>query len=183
MLDKINIFINKNLMDGDLNNLFIRLCDVYCSNESNNINLIKFVLIDRFGYNPIKQNENIKKLCEEREGQNKFRKELILRDKNCLISGDNADICEACHIVPYSEVKSFDISNGLLLNRCLHKLFDNYLWSIDSSNNVKFSNNLLNSNNYSNYIKYNGIKLNILTNSKKYLEIHWNRFIKINEDK
>ena len=183
MLTEINDFINNNLINNDLDNLFIRLCDKYSSDESNNINLIKFILMDRFCYIPINQYDIIKKLCVEREGQNKFRQELILRDKKCLISGDNNDICEACHIIPYSETKSFDISNGLLLNRCLHKLFDNYMWSINSLNCIEFSNHLLNLNDYHNYIKYNGLKINIQEDCKKYLEFHWNKFVKFNENK
>lgn len=181
MLCEINNFINNNLMNNNLDDLFIRLCDKYSSDESNNINSIKFVLLDRFNYKPEYQNENIKKLCEEREGQNKFRQELIIRDGKCLITGDNPEICEACHIIPYSEIKSFDIANGLLLNRCFHKMFDNYLLSINSSDCIEFSNYLLNTENFDNYIVYNGIKLNIHDECKKYLEIHWNKFIEFNK--
>ena len=40
-------------------------------------------------------------------------------------------MCEACHIIPFSESNNFDIDNGLLLNSNLHKLFDKYYWSIN----------------------------------------------------
>lgn len=83
-------------------------------------------------------------------------------DINCLITKDDENICEVCHIVPYSEIKSFDISNGLLLNRCFHKLFDNYLFTMNLHNNtLMFSYIILESEYYSNYIKYNKNIINI----------------------
>ena len=64
--------------------------------------------------------------------QNVFREGLINRFNKCIISDLHFDVCEACHIIPFSESNSFDIDNGLLLNCILHKLFDNYEFSIDS---------------------------------------------------
>ena len=63
--------------------------------------------------------------------QNAFRDGLINRFNKCIISNMHFDVCEACHIIPFSESKSFDIDNGLLLNCILHKLFDNYEFSIN----------------------------------------------------
>jgi hypothetical protein len=161
--------------------LFERLCDKFSSNESNQITSIKFILLDKFGYNPMERSEQIKKLCEERDGQNKFREKIIFRDKKCLVTGDNHEICEAAHIIPYSESKSFDIANGVLLNRCFHNLFDKYLFSICSLGCVEFSNQIIGHENYHNYFQYNGKKLNIPNESKKYLSVHWEKFIEINK--
>ena len=186
MITIINNYINsldnnfENLQQLDI--LFEKLCDKYSSNEINNINNIKFILFDRFEYNPMSRTEHIKKICEERDGQNKFREQIILRDKKCLITGDNCEICEAAHIIPYCESKSFEISNGLLLNRCFHKMFDKYMWSINSLGNLEFSNDILNDDYYDNYLIYNGIKLNFDNNCKKYLEIHYKKFLELNSN-
>jgi len=66
-----------------------------------------------------------------RISQHEFRNQLIERDKVCLISGFDPIECEAAHIIPYSECKSYENSNGILLNRCLHKLFDLHMFSIN----------------------------------------------------
>ena len=66
-----------------------------------------------------------------RVSQIEFRKQIVERDKVCLISGFDSIECEAAHIIPYSECKSYAKSNGILLNACLHKLFDLYMFSIN----------------------------------------------------
>ena len=34
------------------------------------------------------------------------------------------NVCDASHIIPFSETLSFDVDNGILLNSILHRLFD-----------------------------------------------------------
>jgi len=184
MLNKINIFINTLLNNGiELDNIFIRLCDKFSYDESNNINAIKFILASRFNYYTEEQNEEIKKLCDERDGQNEFRQQLLLRDNNCLITNDNENVCEACHIIPYSETKSYDISNGLLLNRCFHAMFDKYLFSINPQNNfLVFSQNITENEYYHNYIKYNNTYINIPKECNKYISLHYAKFLLINNN-
>ncbi len=186
MLNNILKYIEKLSINFDsieqIDLLFERLCDKFASDESNQINSIRFILLDRFGYNPLTRPDPIKKLCIQRDGQNKFRKKLILRDKKCLITCDNYEVCEAAHIIPYSESKSFDIGNGLLLNRCLHKMFDKYLWSINSLDCVEFSKQIWNLENFHNYNRYNGVKLNISDDCKKYLSTHYKKFLEFNSD-
>mgnify|MGYP006076571515 FL=1 len=66
--------------------------------------------------------------------QKEYRKEIIKRYKKCIISGMFEDVCEAAHIKPFCEADKetcFDINNGILLNRVLHKLFDSYDISIN----------------------------------------------------
>lgn len=183
MLSNINIFIDNLLnCNNDLDLIFVRLCDKFAPDESNNINRIKFVLASRFNYYSDEQKEEIKKLCVERDRQNEFRQNLILRDKKCLITGDNENICEACHIVPYSETKSFDISNGILLNRCFHKMFDDYLFSINPQNNtLVFSTNILECEYYHNYIKYTNMIIDIPTECTKYICAHYEKFLSSNQ--
>lgn len=190
MLAQIVTYINNLNYDFDklynleqLDILFERLVDKFSNNNENNINSIKFIMIDKFNYNPLTRIENIKKLCEERDGQNKFREELIMRDEKCLITGDNSEICEACHIIPYCDSKSFDIANGLLLNRCFHKLFDTYKISINSNNYLEFDENVQNEIGYNNYLIYNEKQININYDCREYLDIHYQKFletIKIN---
>ena len=60
-----------------------------------------------------------------------FRKQIIMRYYKCIISNMCKSVCEAAHIIPFSETLSFDVDNGILLNNILHKLFDEYYWSIN----------------------------------------------------
>lgn len=187
MLKQIDEFVTKFNLDNpiDLDNLdklFINLCEIFNSNEPNYITTIEFVLADRFDYYPMKRGENIQKICEEREGQNKFRHDLIIRDKKCLISEDNAEICDACHIIPYSESRSYDIANGLLLNKCFHKMFDSYIITIEPTTHlIKFRDDFELMEDFLNYRKYLNIKLKIPLECDKYLQHHYNEFIKHNE--
>ena len=103
---------------------------------------------------------------EQRLDQDSFRKELIKKYNKCIIS-DSIDIeCEACHIIPYSICKNFDIDNGLLLSSDLHKTFDKYLWSINPNTlTVKINKNI---NDCGKIKKYEDTKVNIRLNSDLY---------------
>ena len=65
------------------------------------------------------------------ELQYEFRTKLIDRYDKCIITDMDNEVCEAAHIIPFSESPNFDIDNGILLNLILHKLFDDYVWSIN----------------------------------------------------
>lgn len=67
MLLEINEYIANLDLVEQLDNLFYRLYDKFSSNKSNNINFIKFILLDRFNYNPMERKEDIKKLCVKRD--------------------------------------------------------------------------------------------------------------------
>ena len=115
---------------------------------------------------------------EQRLDQNSFRKELIKKYNKCLIS-DSIDIeCEACHIIPYSICKNFDIDNGLLLSSDLHKTFDKYYWSINP-NTLKIEINK-NINDCGKIKKYENVQINLNVNNNIYnnLLYHYNIFIK-----
>ena len=115
---------------------------------------------------------------EQRLDQNSFRKELIKKYNKCLIS-DSIDIeCEACHIIPYSICKNFDIDNGLLLSSDLHKTFDKYYWSINP-NTLKIEINK-NINGCGKIKKYENVQINLNLNNNIYnnLLYHYNIFIK-----
>ncbi len=207
MLNSINNYVNEYINDNmksdriaqltqldqldQLDQLFVILCEKYSgemANEPNNINWIKFILLDRFGYNPMERHEDVKKLCVERDAQYKFRQNIVLRDKKCLVTGDNSSICEASHIIPFAESKSYDISNGLLLNACFHKMFDNYLCSINPNPNpnlnpntnkcvLVFSPNFFELENFVHYLQYDKIELDIHENCRGNLQKHYKRFL------
>lgn len=119
------------------------------------------------------QNSELVREIIQREFQADFRKNIIDRDKKCIITGYDPLECEAAHIIPYAECKTFDISNGILLNRCLHKLFDEYLFSINPDTNrivvKKGINNL-------SICSYNNKFINIPPECKTNIARHYNKF-------
>ena len=72
-------------------------------------------------------------LRRERIGQQRFRTELFeAYTGRCAVSGCNVnEALEAAHIENYSGPKSQVVSNGILLRRDLHSLFDAHLISFD----------------------------------------------------
>lgn len=72
-------------------------------------------------------------LRRERIGQQRFRNQLFeAYTGRCAISGCNVDeALEAAHIENYSGPKSQVVSNGILLRRDLHSLFDAHLISFE----------------------------------------------------
>jgi hypothetical protein len=120
-------------------------------------------------------------LKEKRLNQTEFRKYLIERDKRCIITSSNSDICEACHIIPYSECGDdikFDINNGILLEAGLHKLFDMYLWSINPNTKILEVNaKIINNNSYNLINVYNGKYINFDKNIVDNLRIHYELFL------
>lgn len=141
---------------------------------------IKLIVYDKFGLEAIP--EQYFEITEKRIGQNKFRHEIIERDKYCVLTKSNSDMCEACHIISYNECNAsnkYDINNGILLESGLHKLFDKYLWSVNpTTQKVEVSNKLLNDNSYWLINKYNNNKLNFNDNILNNLVMHYNKFIK-----
>lgn len=129
--------------------------------------LIKHKLIES---NQIdRMTESIKRLS-----QSTFREKIIIRDKKCIISEESPIVCQAAHIVPYSECKSFNPENGLLLNACLHILFDKYLFSINPDTlmiHILDTNTDLSINKYQNKI------INVHPSCIPYLKLHFNKFI------
>ena len=83
-----------------------------------------------------KLNPNVFSLIKKRSKQTEFRDKLINYFGNtCIISGIKNNIildeCEAAHIIPVYLDGLYEVSNGLLLSRNLHKTFDSFLWSIN----------------------------------------------------
>ena len=110
--------------------------------------------------------------------QNYYREGLINRYKKCIISGMHMEVCEACHIIPFSESENFDINNGILLNSVLHKLFDKHYWSI---NPLTLCVEILNKCNDFEFLQeYNNKCINILNqydDTKHNLKNHYDIFM------
>lgn len=71
-----------------------------------------------------------------KRGQRRFREKLIERYYKCPIDNLDYTLCEACHIVPYSESKNnqkFDVFNGILLTPTLHKIYDKNYFKINEN--------------------------------------------------
>ena len=85
-------------------------------------------------YNSIKKGRILKK--RSKRGQRRFREKLIERYYKCPIDNLDYTLCEACHIVPYSESQDnerFDVFNGILLTPTLHKIYDKNYFKIDEN--------------------------------------------------
>ncbi len=99
-----------------------------------------------------------------------FRK-MILEHYNykCIVSNtSNLAQLEAAHILPLKWMKYNtldknrninDKSNGILLNRNLHKTFDEYYWSINPNTQRVEVNSNIKLEELGNIINYNGNKL------------------------
>ena len=122
-----------------------------------------------------KKNNNLKKLPNQeagndditlkrlisqkiRKGQQKFRNNLLVNySKKCCISNCNViDVLEACHIYKFSSSGINHSSNGLLLRRDIHKLFDNGQIKINpSSMKIEVNRTLIDTE----YYKFNNSKI------------------------
>ena len=83
-----------------------------------------------------KNNINTNGLYKKRSkrGQRRFREKLIERYYKCPIDNLDYTLCEACHIIPYSESKEnqkFDVFNGILLTPTLHRIYDKNYFKIN----------------------------------------------------
>jgi len=130
--------------------------------------IIDFYMYDKYNY---LYNKDTQKLQINRNGQTNFKNQLIDRYKCCIISNNTADICDAAHIIPYSQLETtnrYNIDNGLLLRTDLHRCFDNKILIINPQTLIiSFDNEWLEKN--KNYQIYNNNRVNINENSIKYL--------------
>lgn len=167
---------------GDTNldyfTIYKSLIDKFYSVKNESIYEINFVFYDKFKIQP-ENHIDTSKLCINRLGQTKFRQEVVNFYNNCIITGDDNIICQACHILPYSETKYNHVDNGLLLNYNFHQLFDSFLISFKFKEKfddifdlyyVVISSKIINKHTFSNYKIYNDKVVKINTNSKNFLK-------------
>lgn len=132
---------------------------------------------------PTKTIDELKVSKTKRSKQDIFRDDLIKKYKTCVITGDDADICEACHIIPYSESndnEKYDINNGLLLSASIHKLFDSSDLSINNDGCVVLSDKITNKSTYKKYWPLDNMKVNIDKQTMNNLKVHYTKFNTIN---
>ena len=121
--------------------------------------------------------KKVMELIVRREGQPKFRKELLQAYAGqCAISGCDVEVLlEAANIVPYQGIHTNHVSNGLLLRADLHKLFDLQMLCIQPSNmQIKLHPTLMKSE----YKQFDGASLRTVVDpadapSKAALEQHY----------
>lgn len=105
---------------------------------------------------------------------------MVNRYENCIITNSHPDICQVSHIIQYSECEydeKYSVNNGLLLRNNLHKMFDNFDFSINpKSFKPEFSDKVITTKGYEDYRKYNDMKINLNKSILKYLESHYEKF-------
>lgn len=104
-------------------------------------------------------------MTRPRLGQSSFR--ILVTDaykRRCAITGENTLVAlEAAHIVPYSEVGTHDVRNGLLLRADFHRLFDIGLVGVEPDLRIRISPRIRES--YFNgkaYYKMDGQRLSVI---------------------
>lgn len=146
--------------------------DIYCKAiQLYNKDIVDFLMYDLYGYigDDFHNSHNLT-MQKNRIGQQEYRNALIERYKKCMITGDNIKMCEACHIVPYSICKNYQVDNGLLLTSSLHKLFDDYQMTINANTHRVMISNV---SEHTNYEKYNGmLVVGISNKTSDYLSKH-----------
>ena len=121
-------------------------------------------------------NIEINEIKEKRLSQAEFRKEGIKKYEKCIITSFDKVECEAAHIVPVKDDGNYTIDNGLLLNRCIHKTFDLYYWSINPDTNCIE----VNSKYFTSINEYEGNKIDIKEDLYNNLLQHYKIFLEKN---
>jgi len=127
------------------------------------------------------ERNKILRLIRARQGQSKFRSQLIKQYGKCVISGcDVITVLEAAHVIGYKGAKSNNLSNGLLLRADIHTLFDRGLIAISPiTRQVLVSPSL----NTSEYFLFEGKELLELKVSKAALEVQYDFYKSVSGSK
>lgn len=130
-------------------------------------------------YNMLVRQLNFYKEEKERYYQKKFSNKIFARDIKCIVSSTGISTeFEACHIVSVYDGGDYSESNGILLTRNLHSLYDKYLWSINPStlcvDIISNDENIVGS-----IVNYLGKKVNLNPDyfMKINLKSHWDKFL------
>jgi hypothetical protein len=130
---------------------------------------VNYVMYDLFQY--IYKDTEDKDI---RKNQQIFREDLIERYNGCIITGVPEIVCQACHIIPFSDCEDkykYDPDNGLLLRSDLHILFDKGLLKINPQTcEIEFEKKILLDAKMEQYHIYNNKKVSIHKNSISFLE-------------
>jgi putative restriction endonuclease len=112
-----------------------------------------------------------------------FKREIPkIYNYTCAISrmhvatSSNAQLVDACHIVPFSVSKNDTITNGLSLCPNLHRAFDRGLISIDDSYKVRVSTSITETNSPFSLKQFEGIEILLPKNASHFPlieNLHW----------
>ena len=177
MLQTIENFIDNKKIDNK-DELYNILVNVF--NSDIELAEINFIMYDKFKYQYLNN-----KLRDNRDGQEEFRNNLINLDKHCIISGDDPNMCQACHIIPLCDSKSYNINNGILLNYNFHNMFDKFYLSFKFIENIDenydkykviLSNEIKNKPSYKNYKSYDNKIIQIRKECRNNLQKKYDEF-------
>jgi len=142
--------------------------------------------IDAINFNLDKiQDKTTKKhiLKTVRKGQKAFRANIIeaYNGKCAITQCDTLEVLEAAHIVPYLGDDTNHKQNGFLLRVDIHKLFDNFLLTIDPNEYKVLISEKLKSSQYN---QFNMIQISLPNDaldipSKQALRMHYKKFMLI----
>ena len=157
--------------DKDITELYIKLID----NSDYDIASINFYMYAKYNY---VFDNTIEELKTKRIGQMIFKKQLIERYKVCIISQVDSMVCDACHIIEFSKCDindRYNINNGILLRKDLHKLFDDKKLIINTDTlTIQLTDDILNNPNMTDYLKYNNKIIDLNSDSIYYLKKFYN---------
>lgn len=75
-----------------------------------------------------------------RAGQSRFRRQLLDVYHACAVTGTDVErVLDAAHISPFSGDHSNEVSNGIMLRRDIHRLFDDHLLTVTPDYTVRVS--------------------------------------------
>ena len=138
---------------------------------------IKYALYTVHGPNTIIEER------EKRDGQINLRKQVLVRDKSCVITGHNSECCEVSHIKPFYDCNNeekYDKNNALLLSSSYHKLFVKYYWSINpKTKKIEISNKVVD-NSFPIFL-YKDKKIKLNEEQLQYMKIHYKEFKRNNK--
>lgn len=137
----------------------------------------------KYANDPILQTQK----SDENDSASKFREIIVNRDKYCIITGYHSAECDAAHIVPLAKCKSnkiteYDPSNGILLTKSLHKLFDEYMFSINPETKKIIIGQKIRDEGIDKFTigNYEGKKIEIPQQCIFYLKKHYKKFLRYN---
>jgi hypothetical protein len=126
-------------------------------------------------------NINISEPSINRIEQKKFRNNLLKIYDACVITDNNCkDELEACHIVEVNNGGTYDVQNGIILERNIHSTFDKNCWTI-CPDTLRI---IIKSNHNGTILKYKNVKANIILTpiTHMFLQLKYNIFMKKEND-
>lgn len=118
--------------------------------------------------------KEVERKTKQRTEQSYFRANGLILYPSCVVSGSTMqNALDAAHIQP-ANGKNDTICNCLMLRKDLHKLFDDYCWSIEPTTKTVVMSELMKSDPC--YSMYQDKQLDIVADAK-YLKEHYDKFL------